>query len=131
MLRTIPVDAAALGLVAAGQPDAVMVWDRSGDRAVLTDRQDTDDNGVLLWTCYVLPTAGAAPDVLQVRIPAPHQPVVTMLGPDHVDGLEVNVRVDRAGKVAQYWQANGIRDAGQAGRKNGHQEHKQGDHQPA
>jgi hypothetical protein len=144
MLRTLPVDPGPLGFVAAGQPDPVMIWAEQDGRRVLTDRQETDEHteqcstdctrhtGELLWTAYVLPTAAERPEVLQLRMPAKQQPVLTLFGPVDVVGLEVNVRVDKAGRLAQYWAAAEVRDAPQTGRKNGqqhHQEHKEG--QPA
>lgn len=124
MLRTLPVDPGPLGLVSAGQPDAIYVWEEQGGRRVLTEKPETDDDGVPLWTCYLMPTAAERPEVLQVRVPAKVQPVVTLFGPIDVAGLEVGVRVDKAGKLAQYWSASEVRDAGQGHRRNGSQEHK-------
>ncbi len=57
-------------------------------------------------------------------------PVLSIFGPVAVDGLEVNARVGKDGRMAQYWSAAGIRDGapGQQGRpKPG--EHKQGEGQ--
>ena len=125
-LRTIPVVVVLLGLVAAGQPEPLMRWDERDGRRVLTDQQEKDEqSGELLWTCYVLPSVADRPEVLTVRVAAPHQPVLTLFGPVAVDGLEVNARVGKDGRMAQYWSASGIRDAGPAGKRNGHQEHKQ------
>lgn len=125
MLRNLPVRAEDLGLVSAGQPEAVAVWEEQNGRRVLTDRVEHDeDSGDPLWTCYLMPTAAQRPEVLAVRVPARQQPVLSQFGAVHVDGLEVRVTIDKGGKLAQYWAASGIRDAGQAGRKNGHQEHK-------
>ena len=120
MLRTLPVHAEPLALVAAGQPEPVAVWEEKDGRRQLTDRVEHDETtGHPLWTCYVMPTAAERPEVLSLRVPAPQQPVLTLFGPVHVEGLEVNVRVDKAGKLAQYWAATGIRDAGHQGRRNG------------
>lgn len=120
MLRTLPVDPGPLGFVSAGQPDPVMVWAEEGGRRVLTDRQEHDDaTGDPVWTAYVMPTAAERPEVVQVRVPAKVQPVLTLFGPVDVVGLEVNVRVDKAGKLAQYWSAAEVRDAGQGPRRNG------------
>lgn len=131
MLRTLPVDPAPLGFVSAGQPDALFQWEEQGGRRVLTERPETDDNGTPLWTVYALPTTAERPEVVQVRVPARQQPVVTMFGPIEFVGLEVNVRVDKAGKLAQYWGASEVRDAAQPGKRNGHQDHKQHEGQPA
>lgn len=123
-LRTLPIAAELLGLVAAAQPEALMRWDEKDGRRVLTEHQEKDDAGDFLWTAYVMPTGTERPEVLQVRVPARQQPVVTQFGPVALDNLEVNVRVGKDGKLAQYWSATSIRDAGQAGKRNGHQEHK-------
>lgn len=124
MIRTLPIAAELLNLVAAGQPDAVMVWEDQGGRRTLTDRQEHDDStGEPVWTCYLMPTGTERPEVLTVRVSARQQPVLTLFGPVAVDGLVVNVRVDKAGKVAQYWSAADIRDAAQPAKRNG-QEHK-------
>jgi hypothetical protein len=137
MLRTLPVDPGPLGFVSAGEPDPVMIWEEQDGRRVLTDRQETNDHteqcatdctrhtGDPLWTAYVMPTGADRPEVLQLRVPAKVQPVLTLFGPVDVVGLEVNVRVDKVGKLAQYWSASEVRDAVQPGRKNGHVEHKQ------
>ena len=125
MIRTVPVAAEMLGLVAAGQPDAVMVWEDQGGRRTLTDRQEHDDaTGEPVWTCYLISAAGDRPEVLSVRVPARQQPVLTQFGPVAVDNLEVNVRVDKSGRLAGYWNAAGVRDAAQPGKRNGQPEHK-------
>lgn len=119
-LRTIPVAAELLGLVAAGQPEALMIWEERDGRRQLTDRPETDpDTGELLWTAFVMPSAAERPEVLQVRVPARQQPVVTLFGPVALDNLSVNVRIDKSGRLAQYWSAAGIRDAGPGQRRNG------------
>lgn len=120
MIRTVPVAAEMLGLVAAGQPEPVQVWEDVAGRRTLTDRQEHDDiSGEPVWTCYLMCQAGDRPEILQVRVPAPQQPVLTLFGPVAVDSLEVNVRVDKAGKLAGYWSARGVRDAAQPGKRNG------------
>lgn len=129
MLRTIPISVDQLPLVAAGPCEPEYIWDDVNGRRTLTDRQATDpDTGELLWTGYVIPQKVDRPAVLQVRVRAPHQPVVTQFGPVTFDSLEVNVRVDKFGKLAQYFSGSGFRDAGQSGKRNGqqhgHQEHK-------
>lgn len=130
MIRTIPVAPEMLGLVAAGQPEAVMVWEDVAGRRTLTDRQEHDDQGLPVWNCYLMPTAAERPEVLQVRVSARQQPVLPLFGAVAVDGLEVNVRKNKSGDLVGYWQAGDVRDAGQSGRKNG-QEHKQHEGQPA
>lgn len=125
-LRTIPVAAELLGLVSAGQPEPLMRWDEKDGRRVLTDQQEKDEEtGEPLWTAYLMPTGADRPEVLSVRVRARQQPVLTQFGPVAVDGLEVNARVGKDGRMAQYWSAAGIRD----GAPNGHrpqpkQEHK-------
>ena len=69
-------------------------------------------------------SAGDRPEVLSVRVPARQQPVLTQFGPVAVDNLEVNVRVDKSGRLAGYWNAAGVRDAAQPARRNGQVEHK-------
>lgn len=124
MLRTLPVAAEMLGFVSAGQPEPLMIWEEKDGRRQLTDKQEQDDQtGEPIWTCYLLPTTADRPEVLSVRTRGRQQPVLTQFGPVAVDSLEVNVRVDKSGRLAQYWSAAGVRDAGQGGRKN-HQEHK-------
>lgn len=118
-LRTLPIAAELLGLVAAGQPEALMVWAEENGRRVLTDRQETDDSGEPLWTAFLMSTLADRPEVLQVRVPARHQPVLSLFGPVAVDSLEVNVRVGKDGKLGQYWSAAAVRDAAQPGRRNG------------
>ncbi|WP_433782441.1 hypothetical protein ACQPX6_21425 [Actinomycetospora sp. CA-101289] len=122
MLRTLPVAAESLGFVSAGQPEPLMRWDDQGGRRVLTEHQEKDDAGDFLWTCYLMPTLAERPEVLQVRVSARQQPVLTQFGPVAVDGLEVNVRVGKDGKLAQYWQAAAVRDA--AGKQQRHDQHK-------
>lgn len=118
MLRNLPVDAAALGLIAVSQPDPQMIWEEKDGRRQLTDRQETNDDGVLLWTAYVIPTQVERPEVLNVRVPAPQQPVLTMFGPVTVDGLIARVGVGKDGKASQYWEASSVRDgAPQPGRR--------------
>lgn len=119
MLRNLPVDAAALGLVSVSQPDPLMIWEEKDGRRQLTDRQETNDDGVLLWTAYVMPTQIERPEVLNVRVAAPQQPVLTMLGPVTIDGLIARVGVGKDGKASQYWEASSVRDAGHQGRRNG------------
>lgn len=140
-LRSIPVAAELLGLVSAGAPDPLMKWTEDGGRRVQTNTQETDDHtkdcpadcarhtGLPLFTCYFLPTVVERPEVIQVRVTARQQPVLTLFGPVAVDNLEVNVRVDKGGKLQQYWSASDVRDAGQQHRRNGQPEHKEG--QPA
>jgi len=119
-LRTIPVAAEMLNLVAAGPCEAVAVWEEKDGRRVLTDRQEHDEEtGEPLWTAYVMPTGTDRPEVLSIRVRARQMPVLTQFGPVAVDSLEVNARVDRNGKLAQYWSAAGIRDAAQPGKRNG------------
>lgn len=124
MLRSLPVAPELLGFVAAGQPEAVMVWSDEGGRRVLTDKQETDDAGDALWTVYLMPTLAERPEVIQVRVAARQQPVLGLFSAVAVDGLQVNIRKNKNGDIAQYWEASAVRDAGQPGRKNGHQEHK-------
>ncbi len=120
MIRTVPVAAEMLGLVAAGPCEPVQVWEDQAGRRTLTDRQETDpDTGELVWTAYLMCQSGDRPEIVQVRVPAPQVPVLTVFGPVAVDSLEVNVRVDKAGKLAGYWSARGVRDAAQTGRRNG------------
>ena len=125
-LRTIPVAAELLNLVAAGPCEPLMIWAEQDGRRVLTDRQDADpETGELLWTAYVMPTGGDRPEVLSIRVRGPQLPVVAQFGAVAVDSLEVNVRVGKDGRMAQYWSAAGIRDAAPA--RNGHkpEQHKQ------
>ena len=111
-LRTIPVAAELLNLVAAGPCDPVAVWEEKDGRRVLTDRQEHDEeSGEPLWTAYVMPTGTDRPEVLSVRVRARQQPVLTQFAPVAFDNLEVNVRVGKDGRVAQYWSAGGVRDA--------------------
>ena len=123
MLRTVPVRAEDLGLVSAGQPEPLMIWEEQGGRRVLTDRQESDpETGELLWTVYGMPTLAERPEILAIRTRARHQPVLTQFGPIALDGLAVNIRKDRNGNIAQYWEAAGVRDAG--GKGGQRQEHK-------
>ena len=102
-LRTIPVAAEMLGFVAAGQPEPLMRWDEKDGRRVMSERQEKDDAGDFLWTAYVMPTTAERPEVIQVRVPARQQPVLTQFEPVAVDNLEVNVRVGKDGSSALYW----------------------------
>lgn len=124
MIRSVPVDSARLSVVATGHVEPVMKWDRSGDRAVQTDVQERDEiTNLLLWTIYLMVAAGDRPEVVAVRVPAEHQPVVTPLGSIDLHGLEVGVRVGRDGKLAGYWSAVGVADPAQMhGGKRPHQE---------
>ena len=125
MIRTVPVAAEMLGLVAAGSCEPVMIWEDVAGRRTLTDRQEHDDtSGEPVWTAYLMSSAGDRPEVLSVRVPARQQPVLTQFGPVAVDNLEVNVRVDKSGRLAGYWNAAGVRDGAQAGKRNGQVEHK-------
>lgn len=127
-LRTLPIAAELLGLVSAGQPEPLMVWAEKDGRRTLTDNQETDDNGEPLWTAYVLPTVADRPEVISVRVPARQQPVLTPFAPVAVDNLEVNARVGKDGRMAQYWSAAGIRDGGgNGGARPKPAEHKQGE----
>lgn len=124
-LRTIPVAAELLGLVAAAQPEPLMVWEEREGRRTLTDRQEHDEEtGEPIWTAYLMPVGSERPEVLSVRVRAPQQPVLTQFGPVAVDNLAVNVRVGKDGRMAQYWEAAGIRDAAQPAKRNGQPEHK-------
>lgn len=130
MLRTLPVAAEMLGLVSAGQPEPAMVWEDVNGRRTQTDRQETDpDTGELIWTVYGMPTLAERPEVLAIRTRARQQPVLTQFGPITVDSLEVNVRIDKAGKLVQYWSAAGVRDA--SGKQQHRPEHKPQDGQAA
>lgn len=123
MLRTLPVDPAPLNLVSAGTPEALMIWGEENGRRVITDRQETDSHtaqcdpgctrhtGRKLWTCYLMSSSAERPELISVRVPADHQPVLSQFGPVTLVGLEVNVRVGRDGKLAQYWAASEVRDA--------------------
>ena len=123
MIRTLPVAAEMLNLVAAGPCEPVMVWEDQGGRRTLTDRQETDpDTGELVWTAYLMCSVGDRPEILQVRTSAPQALALTLFGPVAVDSLAVNVRVDKSGKLAGmagYWSARGVRDGAQPGRRNG------------
>lgn len=123
MIRTLPVNGEALGLVSAGTPEAVMVWEDIAGRRTLTDRQETDPaSGQRLWTVYAMPTLAERPEVLQVRVTADQQPVLAMFGPIRLEGLTVNVRKDKSGNLVGYWNATGVADAGHGNRR---QDHKQ------
>ncbi len=62
MIRTLPVAAEMLNLVAAGPCEPVMVWEDQGGRRTLTDRQETDpDTGELVWTAYLMCSVGGPP----------------------------------------------------------------------
>jgi hypothetical protein len=93
---------------------------------VLTDRQEKDEaTGEPLWTAYCLPSVADRPEVISIRVPAKQQPVLSIFGPVAVDNLEVNARVGKDGRMAQYWSAASIRDAGGNGhRPQPKQEHK-------
>ena len=120
MIRTIPVDASQLGPVATGHCEAVMIWEDQGGRRVLTDRPELDETtGHPLWTVYVMVPTGDRPELLAVRVPAAQRPVVMAFAPIDLHGLEVAVRVDKAGKLAGYWAAVGVADPAHApGRRN-------------
>src|SRR4051812_32407888 len=126
MIRTLPIAAEQLGFVAAAPCEAAMIWDEKDGRRVLTDRQERDDHtercdsgctahaGDPVWTAYVMPAGnGVRPEVISIRVPARQVPVVTQFGPVALDNLEVRVAIDRGGKLAGYWSATAIRDAGQ------------------
>lgn len=122
MLRTLPVNGEALGLVSAGTPEAVMRWDDKDGRRIMSEHQEVDpDTGQRLWTVFAMPTLAERPEVLQVRVTADQQPVLSMFGPIRVEGLSVNVRKDKAGAIVQYWSASSVADAGHGNRR----EHKQ------
>lgn len=124
-LRTIPVAPELLGLVAAGQPDPLLKWTEKDGRRTQTDEPERDEQtGDPLWTCYLMPTTAERPEVIQVRVPAKQQPVLGQFSAVAVDNLTVNVRVDKGGKLIQYWAASDVRDAGQQHRRNGQPEHK-------
>jgi len=115
MLRTLPVNAELLGAVATGHVEAVAIWEDQAGRRVLTDRQERDETtGWPLWTVHAMVPTGDRPELLAIRVPAQQQPVVTAFGPIDLHGLEVNVRVDKAGKLAGYWSAVGVTDPAQA-----------------
>jgi hypothetical protein len=117
-LRTLPIAAELLGLVAAAQPEPLMRWDEKDGRRVLTDHQEKDENsGEPLWTAYVMPTGQDRPEVISVRVPARQQPVLTQFGPVAVDNLEAAVRAGKDGRLAQYWSASSIRDAAPNGHR--------------
>lgn len=124
MIRTLPVRGEELALVSAGQPEPVMIWEEVGGRRTLTDRQELDDAGQPLWTIYAMPTLADRPEVIQVRVPARQQPVLTQFGPIALEGLMVNVRKNRNGDLVQYWEASGAADAGNGHRPQPKQEHK-------
>ncbi|WP_433781584.1 hypothetical protein ACQPX6_17555 [Actinomycetospora sp. CA-101289] len=123
MIRTVPVDTARLELVAAGEAEPVAVWEDAADgRRTLTDRQEVDETaGLPLWTIYALVQTGGRPEVLAVRVPARHQPVVTPLAPVDLHGLEVRVSINKSGVLTGYWSAVGIADPNVAeqARRNG------------
>lgn len=110
MLRTLPIDPAPLNFVSAGTPEPLMVWGEENGRRVLTDRQEKDEHGTPLWTCYLMPTSAERPEVINVRVPAHHQPVLGQFSAVTAVGLETSVRVGRDGKLAMYWSAAEIRD---------------------
>ncbi|MFC5140311.1 hypothetical protein ACFPK1_18875 [Actinomycetospora rhizophila] len=129
-LRTLPIAAELLNFVAAGPCEPVAVWEERDGRRTLTDKQETDpETGEPLWTAFVMPTTAERPEVIQVRVRARQQPVVTQFGAVALDNLEASVRVDKAGKLAQYWSASNIRDAGNGHRKP-HEQHKNGEQKP-
>lgn len=111
MLRMIPVDGERVGLVATGQVEPCRVWAERDGRRVLTDDVERDEvTGHQLWTVHAMALSGDRPEVVSVRVPAPTIPTPDPLSPVYFDRLTVNVRVDRAGKVAGYWSAAGMAD---------------------
>jgi len=126
MIRTLPVNAEMLGVVATGHVEPVMIWEDQGGRRVLTDRQERDEQtGDDLWTVHAMVPGGDRPELIAVRIPARQQPVVTPFGPVDFHGLEVRINVNKTtGQLAGYWSAVGVADpALSPGKRNG-QEHK-------
>jgi hypothetical protein len=105
----LPVDGSRLGTIATGNVSGVYRYQDESERKAGTARvQDLSEDGQPLWSVeatLVSEQYGTkTTQVIQVRIPAKVEPVVS-LGPVQFNMLTASVRLTK-GQV--YWEAEGI-----------------------
>ena len=104
----LPIDVERLGVIASGHVEPVFPWIEKDGRRQPGDHQETDDQGLPLWTVHALVMSDSRPTAIAVRVPARECPQPTALAPAAFERLECNARADRNGKLATYWAAAGI-----------------------
>ncbi|WP_028658669.1 hypothetical protein [Nocardioides insulae] len=109
------VDSVRQPFTATGIVDAVMEWEESpeGKRRPSKDKQArNEDTGMPLWqveVLYVQTSFGRRSTVTaKVQVEAQEEPKLRPLGPVGFEGLQVEVRINRAGGFAEYWSAEGL-----------------------
>lgn len=119
MLRSLPVDAVRLNLVAASNTAvAVPEWAEladgsrrpSGNQA--REKREDGSNGAPLWVVDCLAAGEERAEVIGVQIASPDQPQVAQFQPVRLEGLVVRVSVGKDGKPRQYWNADGVAGKG-------------------
>ena len=109
-------------LTATGVVDAVEEWTENGSGGrQRTDRQAMDaETGKPLWRVEVLyphTSYGRTSTVTaMVSVGADERPVVAALLPVRFEGLYVEVRLNKAKAMVEYWSATGLAGAVTSGR---------------
>jgi len=117
MISSIPIDSDRLTLVAAGTVNPIVKWgpDPANPGRNMEIGQETDDNGVLMWSVDCILKSGRREDrqrseVVNVRVPAAVQPVLAEFQPVKFAGLRIAPAKDQANRLTGYWDADRILD---------------------
>lgn len=105
----LTVDADQTDLIATGKVNPVRSWDQ--DAGGFSKAQDTDDDtGLPLWDveCMLSDPDAFRSDVVGVRVAMQTVPSFQPFTRVQFEGLRVNVRANKQGQLAQYWNASGV-----------------------
>lgn len=111
------VDSNRQAMTATGIVEPVMEWEETpeGKRRPSKDRQArNEDTGMPLWGVEVLYVQSAfgrrSTNAATVTVEAATEPKPTPLSPITFEALHVEVRVNKAGGLVEYWSAESIAD---------------------
>jgi hypothetical protein len=118
------VDSMRQPFTATGIVDAVMEWEETpdGKRRPSKDKQARNENtGMPLWSVEVLyiQTSFGRRSTVTANVTVEHEsePKPAPMTPIGFTGLQVDVRINKAGGFAEYWSAESIIETGKSAQR--------------
>jgi hypothetical protein len=118
------VDSMRQPFTATGIVDAVMEWEETpdGKRRPSKDKQARNENtGMPLWSVEVLyiQTSYGRRSTVTANVTVEHEsePKPAPMTPIGFTGLQVDVRINKAGGFAEYWSAESIIETGKSAQR--------------